>query len=103
MSAKKLPSRRALLASLEAANDAASWRQDVLAMVRTRLASYPCEHRENDDTGSEASTPPMSYDDWISCVVEYAREEGRREVKALAGVPRSKTRGCTRGAQRAGR
>ena len=56
------------------------WQDEVLEMIRARLAMYPCMHRKHEG----GSTPPMSYDDWISCVVKCAREQGARHEREKA-------------------
>lgn len=56
------------------------WRAEVLAMIVARLSLYPCMHGQHDGR----STPPMNYDDWISCVVTRARKDAVREERARA-------------------
>lgn len=51
------------------------WRSEVLSMIVARLELHGCCHEGK----SCDSTPPMCYDDWITCVV--AKRE--REIKRL--------------------
>ena len=54
------------------------WRDDVLGMIVQRLIHLGCCCEEHDGS----STPPMSYDDWITCVVAK-RERNIKRLKTL--------------------
>lgn len=51
--------------------DSSGW-QECLSMVRDRLKAYGCTHGYSRDD----ATPPMMYDDWLSCVVAKAKQDG---------------------------
>lgn len=49
--------------------DEVAWRQEVLNMIATRLVEHGCCCEANE---AHTNTPPMNYDDWITCVVNHA-------------------------------
>lgn len=48
---------------------------ECLDMVAARLDLHGCKCSPPGRSGHR-ETPPMSYDDWVSCAVHYARREG---------------------------
>ncbi|MCK4625026.1 MAG: hypothetical protein KAV00_06935 [Phycisphaerae bacterium] len=50
-----------------------------LNMIAERLEQIGCGH---DD--ARASTPPMNYDDWISCVVAHQTKQAKEQIAAEA-------------------
>ena len=49
-----------------------------LSMIADRLSRLGCCCDHNRD-----ATPPMMYDDWISCAVVHARIEGMRQAAKI--------------------
>lgn len=58
---------------------------ECLGMVAQRLAAWGCHHGTHDN----GATPPMMYDDWVSCVVTHNCDKVRAELAAELAASRA--------------